>query len=290
MTTTLSEHTAATTLPTLQPDTYATPSEQSPLWLVLDYDGTLTPIVARPEDAVLDVAMAEKLAQLSAHPHIKWALLSGRNIEQLTGFMEPHGLTPDVLCGLHGGEMQVWDAATGKYKWVQQPSESYPVLSDAFRKHVTEALGKVYPKEQWLGLGLAIEEKHHCFALHYRQADDAVAEQAEAIFREHYQQSSEIQAQFRLQAGKKVIEIVPTAFNKGAGINSVIAHWQQSKSPNVAPSMLFVGDDKTDDAGFQAVQALGGAGIHVGGDASTGAKYALSDVEKVGKWLQVIIG
>ncbi len=277
-------------LPPVQSDTFPAPSKDSPLWLVLDYDGTLTPIVARPEDAMLDDTMAATLANLSAHEHIRWALLSGRNIAQLQGFMAPHALTPDVLCGLHGGEMQVWQANSKAYTWAEKPSDSYPVLSNAFMAHVTQALGKAYPPEQWLGLGLAIEEKHHCFALHYRQAADDVAQQAEAIFRQHYQESPEIQAQFRLQAGKKVIEIVPTAFNKGAGIEKITSYWQPFVAGNAQPTLLFVGDDKTDDAGFTTVARMGGAGIHVGGQATTGAQYGLADVAAVGKWLHAIIG
>jgi trehalose 6-phosphate phosphatase len=48
---------------------------------------------------------------------------------------------------------------------------------------------------------------------------------------------------------------------------------------------VFVGDDVTDEDGFEAADELGGFGILVGGRAPTAARYALADPRAVVEWL-----
>ena len=49
-----------------------------PVALFLDYDGTLTPIVARPELAILDDAMRDELKHIAGQCFV--AILSGRDL------------------------------------------------------------------------------------------------------------------------------------------------------------------------------------------------------------------
>jgi trehalose 6-phosphate phosphatase len=49
---------------------------------------------------------------------------------------------------------------------------------------------------------------------------------------------------------------------------------------------VFIGDDRTDEHGFEAVAELGGAGIFVGRPGETGARYLLESPAAVRAWLE----
>jgi trehalose-phosphatase len=264
----------------LQEPPNLSPSKDNPAVIILDYDGTLTPIVQQPEDAVLSPEHAEILKRLNSLPCLSWALLSGRSVEQLQGFVSPHDIDVPYLAGLHGGEL--WQAnADNNNHWLEQPGDHYKGLSNTFQQQVEDAVDALYPKSTWDSIGIAIEEKAHCFALHYRRAKDDIAQTAEEAFKNLYRSQQAIKEQFRLQPGKKVIEIVPSTFNKGAGIHNIMA---AVNMPSAIP--IFIGDDLTDEIGFEAVNKLGGFSILVNPtDRDTKAVYRLDDINAVYAWL-----
>ena len=49
---------------------------------------------------------------------------------------------------------------------------------------------------------------------------------------------------------------------------------------------VFVGDDVTDEDGFEAAQALGGIGVAVGRPRPTRAQFLLHDVDAALAWLE----
>src|SRR5262245_65261350 len=67
------------------------------LAVFLDYDGTLTPIVSRPEDAWLPDAMRQTLRSLAARLPV--AILSGRDLDDVRGRVHVDGI---VYAGSHG--------------------------------------------------------------------------------------------------------------------------------------------------------------------------------------------
>ncbi len=78
-----------------------------------------------------------------------------------------------------------------------------------------------------------------------------------------------------------VVELRAPGPDKGAAINAFLA-----EPPFMGYTPVFLGDDFTDESGFEAVQALGGFGVVVGDRRPTGAKYALADVAAARTWLQ----
>ena len=86
-------------------------------------------------------------------------------------------------------------------------------------------------------------------------------------------------ASWRLQPGKAMVEIVPSGRDKGTAIQEYMA-----ESPFRGRMPVFVGDDRSDEQGFTAVEDLGGLAIKVG-PGRTLARYRLRDVGAVCRWL-----
>src|SRR5678815_3831800 len=71
--------------------------------LMTDYDGTLTPIVDDPADAILAVQTREDLARLARSPRARVAVISGRGIEDLRARV---ALDDVIYAGCHGLEIE----------------------------------------------------------------------------------------------------------------------------------------------------------------------------------------
>ena len=52
---------------------------------------------------------------------------------------------------------------------------------------------------------------------------------------------------------------------------------------------MFIGDDVTDEDGFDTVNGLGGMTVRVGGNDGSKAQYTLDDVSSVRHWLRATL-
>ena len=77
-----------------------------------------------------------------------------------------------------------------------------------------------------------------------------------------------------------VVELRVPGPNKGGAVGAFMA-----EPPFVGNTPVFLGDDFTDESGFEAAQALGGFGVVVGPRRPTAARYALRDVAATRAWL-----
>lgn len=203
--------------------------------IVSDVDGTLAPIVERPQDARVPAKVRALLERLAAGYGLV-ACVSGRqalDARALVGvdgitYIGNHGLErldpgSDVAVPLLGGDM---DEAGG-------PSVSF-------------ALDRVE-----LGAsGLRLENKGLITALHWRGAPDEARaeEQAEALAAAAEREG------LRVHRGRKVLEIRPDVeFDKGAAITTLLADEPVSAA-------LYAGDDRTDLDAFRALDSLRASG------------------------------
>ncbi|WP_104924942.1 trehalose-phosphatase [Rahnella sikkimica] len=222
-----------------------------------DVDGTLAEICAGPDDVTLPAAVRDNLKALAAATSGAVALVSGRPVEQLDQLTAPLKLP---AAGVHGAELR--DFADNLHR-VTLPED------------VARALQ--YQLEQGMaGMpGTLLEAKGMAFALHYRQAPAfqqqvlQLAESAVAAYPE-----------LMLQRGKCVVEIKPRGNDKGSAITTFM---QQAPFSGRIP--VFVGDDLTDEKGFQVVNAMKGISVKVGGGFSH-ARYRLAQVSDVHQWLE----
>ncbi|VYU76548.1 trehalose-phosphatase [Metakosakonia massiliensis] len=224
-----------------------------------DLDGTLAEIKPHPDQVFVPSEILERLAQLAEMNNGALALISGRSMDELDKLASPYRFP---LAGVHGAERR---DINGETHAVSLPSEIVEPLERALRAGMAPLTGT------------ELEAKGMAFALHYRQAPHQEA----AIFA-LAREMAKTWPQLSLQPGKCVVELKPAGINKGAAIEAFL-----QESPFAGRKPVFVGDDLTDEHGFEVANALSGVSIKVGaGD--TRAKWRLGSVNDVHQWLKRI--
>ncbi|MGR8920083.1 MAG: trehalose-phosphatase [Gammaproteobacteria bacterium] len=232
------------------------------LAVLLDYDGTLTPIVSDYRKAVLPAAMRATLAGLAARHTV--AVVSGRDLEDVRRLV---GLDAVFYSGSHGFEL----AGPGGWHHTQEAARTYlPDLDDA-ETALAAALADIP--------GHAIERKRFSIAVHYRQVAAARAGDVERAVDEL------LAANARLVKGlgKKVFELKPALdWDKGRAVELLLEKLGMTRDDTLA---LYVGDDITDEAVFRVLRhphlsIVIGDGVRV-----TAADYTLDDCDDVQRFL-----
>jgi trehalose 6-phosphate phosphatase len=233
------------------------------LAIFLDYDGTLTPIVSRPEDAWLSESMRETLRSLAGRLPI--AILSGRDLDDVRGRVHVDGI---VYAGSHGFDI----AGAGGLR--RELGAAYLPVLDTAEAELREALDEIP--------GSQLERKHFSVAAHYRNVNEndafKVALATDAVAAKH--------RELRRIDGKKVYELLPDIeWNKGKAVLWLLETLGLIRG-KVLP--IFIGDDRTDEDAFSALEKRG-VGILVSEQPqATAASYRLKDPEEVERFLQKI--
>jgi trehalose 6-phosphate phosphatase len=223
--------------------------------LFLDFDGTLADLAPQPEAVRLADNLVPLLRLLYGRVDAALAIVSGRRLSDLDGFLDPLRLP---CAAEHGAQRRLADG-----QLIDLPP---PDL-----RHAVQAATEMAARHA----GLRVEIKNAAVALHYRHAPGL-----EALCLQVMRDAVAASRGVELLCGKFVVEIKPAGVSKGTAI---AAFMQQPPFTGRIP--LFAGDDLTDEAGFFAVQALGGAGIKVG-QGDTAARYRCPSPAALRKWLQ----
>ena len=232
----------------------------SPDWAVfLDVDGTLVEIAARPELAQPTPRVRRLMSRLASTVGGAVALVSGRSIAGLDELFAPLVLP---AAGLHGLERR---DANGCVHFASRTEG---------RLHGVKTELMAFAENHG---GLLIEDKGMTLALHYRGAPHLERAAQEKIG----ELAATLGDEFQIQRGKMVLELRPSGHNKGTAISEFM-----QESPFAGRTPVFVGDDVTDEAGFDVVNRLGGHSVRVGVDASSTARWRAGDVEEVLTWLE----
>jgi trehalose 6-phosphate phosphatase len=221
------------------------PDVGAPWALFLDFDGTLVDIAPTPSGVVVPPALPGRLARLRDRLGGALAIVTGRPIADVDAFLPGFDAS-----GMHGLERRVSGV-------ISRPD--FPALADEI-----EALRQRLARFD----RIIIEDKRIGVAVHWRTEPAAEAEARAAIA----DLARTLGPPYRVQDGKAVSEIVPGGAHKGDGIRALL-----TTSPYAGRRPIFVGDDRTDEHGFAAVQALGGVAVKVG-DGPTGAKRRVASV------------
>lgn len=226
--------------------------------LFLDFDGTLVDIAPQPEAVRVPRPLIESLAAMQERLDGAIAIVSGRPIAQIDEFLRPLRLP---AAGVHGAERR---RADGSMQLFNGPSLDRVEAA-------ARALAARHPE-------LRVEPKRGSLALHYRQAPQLEAQCLLAM-----QAAVDASPGLVLLRGKMVAEAKPAGASKGHAVEEFLA-----EPPFAGRTPVFIGDDVTDEAGFAAVQRLGGLGVKVG-EGETAALRRLPDPAAFRKELQALV-
>lgn len=202
--------------------------------IFLDYDGTLTPIVPRPEDAVLAPAVRDTVRRLAACCPV--AIISGRDLDVVRSLVGVEGL---VYAGSHGFDIA---GPQGSAAGGSEHDRFLPVLAEAERT-LRARLADVG--------GTQIERKKYSIAVHYRNVADADRAAVEDAVRDALRRHPEL----RDLPGKKVHDLQPhIEWDKGRALLHVLRALGLDR-PDVLP--VYIGDDITDEDAFAALRTRG---------------------------------
>ena len=230
----------------------------------LDYDGTLTPIADRPEQATLSASTRERLARLAGCRPV--TIVTGRDVQVVRDFVR---LDAIGYAGCHGLDIE---GAVGTNLRYEAAETALPDLDKA-EADLRRGLSAV--------AGALVERKRYSVSTHYRLVDAhraADVDEVVAAVAERY-------PALRRERGKKVFELRPdVAWDKG----SAVAWLVEALSLDPAAA-IYIGDDETDEHAFEL---LGGYGVSIvveQGDRPTWARYRVHDPGEVNQVLDLLI-
>lgn len=203
-----------------------------PLAVMLDVDGTLAPIAPRPQDAAVPPQTARALASLSRANGVCIAAISGRGASDAARLVGVPGIW---VVGNHGMETQSPDGQLSAHPDAKQ-----------YESVVSRAAAMLEPLERSTR-GVLVENKRWTLSVHYRLALDSAAPAVVASARDVAQQTG-----LRVTVGKKVVELrPPVTINKGTAACQIA---EQFGAFGSSGSVLFAGDDLTDEDAFRALR------------------------------------
>jgi trehalose 6-phosphate phosphatase len=203
--------------------------------LLLDFDGTLVEIAARPDAVRVPAELPGLLHRLADELSGALAVVSGRPLRDLDHFLP----VPIAMAGDHGASLRPDPRAPAL-------DPHLPHAPAAWRVRAAELAAR-HP-------GALIEDKEHGFVFHYRQAPEAGPE-AQALLASLIAEDPEA---FTLLEARMAWEVRPLGASKGTAVSALMA-----RPPFVGRVPIFIGDDVTDEEGMEVARRLGGHGFRL---------------------------
>jgi trehalose 6-phosphate phosphatase len=243
------------------------------LLLLSDYDGTLTPIVRRPEEAILSPEVREKLYALAQKPTSSVGIISGRSMSELESMVAVEGI---YYAGNHGLEIE----GPG-LKFISQPAEEAKATIEDLAGQLSAALDRI--------AGVIVEDKGLSLSVHYRLVKQSEENLVAGTFNRITSPLLN-EGKIRITSGKKVMEVRPPIdWHKGKAVEAIT---REIKSLlKLEPVLtIYLGDDTTDEDAFKVVHRPEGWSIFVGKEnPSSSADYFLNSTTEVEEFLSRLI-
>lgn len=241
--------------------------------LLADYDGTLTPIVGRPEDAVLSPGVRDKLSALARKPHLSVGIITGRSLAEIKSLVAIEGI---YYSGNHGLE-------------IEGPALNYiNPLAGAARTTMQE-LAREFAKELAGVTGVIIQNKGLSLSVHYR----LVKKEEESIVAETFRRITaplRREGKIKVFPGKKVWEVRPPIdWHKGKAVASIRTEIESLLRLERLLT-IYLGDDTTDEDAFEVLHRPEGWSVFVGPEnTSSAADYFLNSPAEVEEFLSRLL-
>ena len=229
---------------------------QRPSALISDVDGTLSPIVASPEKAVVLPACRRALKDLASRLDLV-AVVSGRTAADARRMV---GLEELLYIGNHG--LERWDSAHG-----------YRNDAAAFEGEMRELRAKLDERTRQIP-GVRTEDKGTILSLHYRGAPrpDEIRRRILALLDQTLPPG-----RFVVAEGKMVVEVRPSlALDKGTVIERLVEE-------HGLGGVVFLGDDLTDVDAMSALRRLREVGPATLGVGVAGDEVSGRLIERIGR-------
>lgn len=237
---------------------------ERPLTLFIDYDGTLFPIVRRPDLASPDSSLIMLLSKLSHTPGVEVHIVSGRRFDELFHWF--HRL-PLHIHGEHGGIS--FDPVSRRRNFLFDPKKESPLL---------QRVQEIFQQYKTLHKGVLIENKVFSRVLHYRMVEVGAMERHLLALTEEIT-ALEGANELDVLTGKKNIEVRLKGISKAQVVERHLARDDQR-------TYVAIGDDRTDEEMFAALK---GRGITISvGDSISDAVYSLRDSSAVREFLRLL--
>ncbi|MFB0528148.1 MAG: trehalose-phosphatase [bacterium] len=232
--------------------------------LLLDFDGTLTPIAARPKEAELSPEMEGILRFLTKKKGFEIAIISGRSLSDLKQKIKIKNI---IYVGNHGLEIE----RKGKEFIYPQASKSIPTMKE-LKKILKARLGPIK--------GTIVEDKRVGLAVHYRMVKNSDVPELKRRVRQIFRPFME-KKKIKIGYGKKILEAKPPImWDKGKAASMLLDSFKQEK-----PVAFYLGDDRTDEDAFSTLDGKA-ITVFVGKPRESKAKFFLKNVGEVGIFLQ----
>ena len=229
----------------------------------LDYDGTLTPIVARPNLAVLAPSVRSTLTALAD----RWpvAIVSGRDRPDVQALV---GIDNLIYAGSHGFDILGPGLCS-------EHGASFLADLDSIEQELQQTLASFD--------GALLERKRYSLAVHVRGLKLNAAIHVEGVV------DAALRHRVRLRkgTGKKVFELLPRLdWNKGKAVLHILETLHPAGT-GVLP--IYIGDDRTDEDAFVALAGHGVGILVAESPRKTAANYTLRDPDEVHRFLRRLL-
>jgi trehalose-phosphatase len=242
--------------------------------LLIDFDGTLTPIVERPELAEIPKKTRVVLQELARLGRYTVGVISGRALDDLRRKIEVDGI---IYAGNHGFEIE----GPGLHYVNPIIDELEPVF-EVVKRLLISTLGAIK--------GILIEDKGITLSIHYRQVDKAKVKEVNKLV-ESALDSITSRGLIKVTSGKKVYEIKPAVnWDKGKAIRFLMKKYGKGgRKSGLLP--IYLGDDAADEDAFKIIKKYGqGITVHVGEPyLNSTANYFLWSPEEVFLFLSQLL-
>ncbi|MEX2583903.1 MAG: trehalose-phosphatase [Gemmatimonadota bacterium] len=242
--------------------------EHGGIVVLLDFDGTLAPIVERPNGAAMPESTRESVQRLIEQPGAYVAIVSGRG---LADARERAGLPGIAYAGNHGMEIH----GAGLDRIHPDAVAARPRLERVITE-LSDSLSSVP--------GAIVEDKGLTLSVHYRLVVRALVDRV----RKQVTEAVAGEDGLRVTEGKEVLEIRPDVdWHKGRAVDFLL----ESLRPKPGTPILYIGDDRTDEDAFEALREWGGEGVIVAErlPARTAARAFVETTEEVAQLIDLLV-
>ena len=236
------------------------PKDIQQIALFLDVDGTLYDIENSPSLIKPCFRLQKKLHTIRNRLGGALGLISGRSLDDLDRIFDNKKIP---LAGNHGAQLR--DALrTNEYQ-----ADTVNI------KGIAQKIGELLNEQK----NIEIENKGSNLTVHFRNSTIDRKKIYKIII-----ELVKYEPKLTFLKGKEVIEVKPLSYNKG----TAISYFMRTK-PFIKRRPIFIGDDVSDEDGFETVNNKGGWSVRVGNYKRSKANFFLPNVKSVHEMMKQLL-